>query len=131
MIFGSIEVKAKTGVLDTHNDSYILSNITTISARRPFLASGLMIGALISAFGISFFDLLTPAEVAVLITTTGLCVFLGLWLGQLQLLSRDLRGSELGTAIWGSYHHLNRIRRQVADAVNRAHRGNENKGDVV
>lgn len=123
MIFGKFNISGNA--VHTHNNSYILSNITTISARRLFLAPGLMIGALTLAFGISFFDLLTLSEVVFLITAAGLCIYLGLWLGQLQLPSRDLRGSELGTAIWGSYHHLNQIRRQVADAVNRIDGGSE------
>ncbi len=127
MIFGQFHIGGNA--IHTHNDSYILSNITTISARRPFLGAGCMIATLITGFGVSFFDLLYPAELAGIFMGVGACLFLGFWLGQLQLLSRDLRGSELGTAIWGSYSHLNRIRRQVADVVNRVHFGNENKED--
>jgi len=123
MIFGQIHIS--DNAIHTHNDSYILSNITTISARRPFLGAGCMIAVLISAFGGSFFDLLKPTELITIAVGTGACLFLGFWLGQLQLLSRDLRGSVLGTAIWGSYRHLNRIRRQVADAINHTQGGTE------
>jgi hypothetical protein len=41
----------------------------------------------------------------------------GLWVGQLKLLSRDLRGSELADVIWGSYGHLNRTRMKIVRAM--------------
>jgi len=129
MIFGKFEIG--DNVIHTHNDTHILSNITTISARRPFLGSGLMIAALIAGFGVSFLDLLYPEELATITIGVGACLFVGLWLGKLQLLSRDLRGSELGTAVYGGYRHLNQKRMQVAEAVNQTPKGNENKGDVI
>lgn len=115
MIFGQFHITGNA--IHTHNDSYILTAVTTVSARRPFLGAGCMTAALTGAFGVAFIDLLTPEELATIAIAVFACLFVGLWLGQLQLLSRDLRGSELGTAVWGGYRHLNRIRRQVADAV--------------
>lgn len=115
MIFGKFDILGNS--IETHNDTYILTTVTMISARRPFLGAGCMYAALICGFGAAFIDLLTPNELAAIAIAVLACLFVGFWLGQLQLLSRDLRGSELGTAVWGGYRHLNRIRRQVADAV--------------
>ena len=77
--------------------------------------------ALIIGFGASFFDLLYPGERAIIGVCAGACLFVGFWLGQLQLLSRDLRGSELGSAAWGSYRELTRVRREIAEAVSDIH----------
>ena len=117
MPFGEFYIKNKA--VHTHNDTYILSNVTTISARRPFLSASFLIAALMSSFGAAFYDLLYPFEVIAIGLGVTACLFAGLWLGHLQLLSRDLRGSELGTAIWGSYRELNHIRRQIADEITR------------
>lgn len=115
MPFGEFYIKNKA--VHTHNDTYILSNVTAISARRPFLSASFLIAVLTFGFVASFFDLLYPAEIIGIGIGVTACLFAGLWLGQLQLLSRDLRGSELGTAIWGSYRELNQIRRQIADEI--------------
>jgi len=116
MIFGDFHLS--DNAIHTHNDSYVLSNITTVSARRPFLGASFMLSMLIMLFALSFIDLLFVHELVIIASSILTLLFLGFWLGQLQLLSRDLRGSELGTAVWGSYEHLNRIRREIADAVN-------------
>ena len=115
MTFGEFYIKNKA--VHTHNDTYILSNVTAISARRPFLAVSSLIAALMSGFCAAFYDLLYPSEMIAIGVGGTACLFAGLWLGHLQLLSRDLRGSELGTAIWGSYRELNHIRRQIADEI--------------
>ena len=115
MPFGEFYIKNKA--VHTHNDTYILSNVTAISARRPLLGASVLITALISGFGAAFHDLLYPTEMIAIGIGVTACIFAGLWLGHLQLLSRDLRGSELGTAIWGSYRELNHIRRQIADEI--------------
>ncbi len=115
MIFGKFQLS--NNAIHTHNDSYVLTNITTISARRPFLGASIMLSALMVIFTLSFIDLLFMHELGIFLFSILATLFLGLWLGQLQLLSGDLRGSELGTAVWGSYAHLNRIRREIAEAV--------------
>ncbi|MDJ0826430.1 MAG: hypothetical protein QNJ16_13070 [Rhodobacter sp.] len=115
MIFGTYRFVA--GGVETQNDTYMLQNITAISARRPFLGAGLSIAALLAGFGAAFHDLLFAHEWAIL---GGICTALtgvSLWLGRLQLLSRDLRGLDLGTALYGSYRHLNRLRRETAAAI--------------
>lgn len=81
-----------------------------------------MIGGGLSGFSLAFNDLLYPGEMIFLIAT-GLIVLLGgFLLGQLKLLSRDLRGSELVDVVWGFYPHLNRIRHEIA-----AHLVSENR----
>ena len=116
MIFGDFHLS--NNAIHTHNDSYVLSNITTVSARRPFLGASFMLAFLLALFCWAFFDLFYASELLVIASIIGAVLFGGFSLGQFQLLSRDLKGSELSTAIWGSYQHLNNIRREVADAIN-------------
>ena len=116
MIFGNFQLT--DNAIHTHNDSYVLTNITTVSARRPFLGASMLLASLITLFGLAFLDLLYLSELLVLASLIGGLLVAGFSLGQLQLLSRDLKGSELATAIWGTYQHLNSIRREIADAVN-------------
>ena len=40
-------------------------------------------------------------------------------IGQLRLVSRDLRGSPMADAVYGTYPDLNRRRREIADAIGR------------
>lgn len=121
MIFGKLHLGATA--LHTHNDSYVLQGISAISTRRPLLSTGLMIGALSATFTISFMDILFPTEIAVLAATALLSMVGGLFIGQLRLVSRDLRGSPIADAVYGTYAHLNRLRPQIAEAVERAQTG--------
>lgn len=127
MIFGKLDVVGNSIV--TYGSTYLLSNITTISVRRPLLSIGLIIGTLILGFGISFWDLLRPAEIVIIIAIAASCITVGFWLAQLQLLSRDLRGTELSFAAWGSYRSLNLKRRKIADALNNTMRDDHNVRD--
>lgn len=111
MIFGTVDVEDDAVV--THRDSYLLAQLSVVSVRRPFLAPGLLTAAGFGGFALNFGDLLYLEEIA---TATGLAafsLFLGIGVGQLKLLSRDLRGSELSDAVWGSYGHLNRVRTEI------------------
>lgn len=123
MVFGSIEISA--GVLHTHNDSYTLTPGTNVSARRPFRGMGFVTTALLTAFGISFSDILYATELWIVGGFTISCFLIGNTLAQLVVVNRDLRGSDLSVAAWGSYRHLNRIRREVAEAIIRVHGRNE------
>ena len=114
MIFGSAEIR--DGALHTHRDSYLLDQITTISARRSLAAPGVAMGAMLCGFAGVFGDLLYAHEWAVLGVSAAICCAGGLWLGQLKLSSRDLKGSELSSALWGSYSSLNRLRHDIAAA---------------
>lgn len=115
MIFGTVEVTATS--VDTHRDSYLLEQLTVVSVRRPAWTAGLLASGSLAAFWIGCFDLLYPGEIAVLGTLSAVALLTGWHLGQLKLLSRDLRGSELSGAIFGQYADLNRLRRKIAAAV--------------
>jgi len=115
MIIGFVEIENAS--VTTHRDSYLLPSITVVSVRRPFLAGSLMYAVGFGGFGIAFADILYPREIQFIIGGIVASLFAGVWLGQLKLLSRDLRNSELSDAIFGSYSHLNRIRREIITAM--------------
>lgn len=115
MIFGSVHVSGKS--VETHRDSYLLSHLTVISVRRPLLPGALLIAGGGTGFGLAFGDLLYGRELAGLGLGIALVLVGGIRLGQIQLLSRDLRGSELSCMIWGTYGHLNRVRREIGIAL--------------
>ena len=115
MIFGSVRLTDKS--VETHRDSYLLSHLSVISVRRPLLAGGLIFAAGGAAFMISFVDLLYPHEITGMGVAVVLFLIAGFSIGQIQLLSRDLRSSELSCMIWGTYRHLNRVRREIGVAL--------------
>lgn len=115
MIFGRCIVA--DGTVETHNDDYALATVTAVSCRRPFLAPALLIGAGLAGFSWAFADLLYTGEIAFLAVISCIIIWAGQWLGQLKLLSRDLRGSDLDTALWGSYRALTAKRREITRAL--------------
>lgn len=117
MIFGSLDIDDQA--VQTHRDSYLIAGLSVISVRRPFLPVCLVIAAGTGGFGIGYFDLLWPLERLGIVATFATALMFGWKLGQLQLLSRDLRGSELAGAIYGTYGHLNRFRQEIVAAKRR------------
>lgn len=117
MVFGTLTVGETA--LHTHNDSYILEGIKAVSTSRPFLSSGVMISVLTTIFGIGFNDILYVGELAAVGTVASVSLILGLKIGQLRLISRDLAGAHATDAVYGTYAHLNRERRKIAAAVER------------
>ncbi|MEM7060257.1 MAG: hypothetical protein AAF557_21970 [Pseudomonadota bacterium] len=115
MILGRMEITPRA--VETHKDSYLLGNLSVVSVRRPFLPIGVLAVIGGGAFCLSFGDLLYAYEIAVIGMTALSLLVLGLVIGQIQLLSRDLRGTELSGMIWGSFGHLNRIRREIVAAM--------------
>ncbi|WP_299971489.1 hypothetical protein [uncultured Roseobacter sp.] len=115
MIGGKIDITPTS--VETHKDSYKIEHLTVVSVRRGFLPFGAMMAVGGSAFGWQFYDLLYPGERIGLAIFVSVSALVGFCLGHLQLLSRDLRGSELRGAVWGTYGHLNRIRRQIMNAM--------------
>ncbi len=121
MIFGKLDIGQKT--LTTHNDTYVLSGISVISTRRPFLSAGLMISALSALFIVSFSNILFVGEIITLTGLSAISLWVGICIGQLRLISRDLAGSPVADAVYGTYRHLNRCRPVIADAIDRAKTG--------
>jgi len=116
-------VKLENGAVVTHRDSYLLKNLSVVSVRRPFLGGAILLGASFGGFSIAFGDLLYPGEIAVILGLSAFALIAGVQVGQLKLLSRDLRGSELADAIWGQYSSLNHIRTKIVQSLNDGNEG--------
>ncbi|MEM9699409.1 MAG: hypothetical protein AAF943_11525 [Pseudomonadota bacterium] len=121
MVFGTLELRGNS--LKTHNDVYVLDGISLVSTRRPFLSSGLSFAGLLTLFGAGTIDLLYAGELLLIIGLVAVSAAIGLCIGQLRLVSRDLRGSPMGDAVYGTYGHLKGERLRIADAVQRARGG--------
>lgn len=117
MIAGLIDIDLDDRVIHTHRDSYLIDTLSVVSVRRPLLPAGLLTGAGLAGFGLAFGDLLYPGEIAAAIVTGVAALTAGIQVGQLRLLSRDLRGSELSGVIWGRYRDLNAKRLDIARAI--------------
>lgn len=115
MILGTVTIDSQ--MVSTHRSSYLLSSITVVSVRRPFLGGAFLLAGGFGGFALAFADQLHPGAIGALLACCATCVVAGLAIGQLQLLSRDLCGSALADVAWGTYGHLNRMRRAIADAV--------------
>lgn len=116
-IIGSVLVE--NGAITTHRDSYLLSNLSVVSVRRPFLASSIFLSGAFGGFGLAFSDLLYANEILAIAGFSAASVFLGSQIGQLSLLSRDLKGSELSSAVWGWHSTLQSIRMDIVSALHR------------
>lgn len=117
MIIGYVDVNAEDGAVETHRDSYLLDNLTVVSVRKPFLAGGLLFGLGFVGFTLVFGDLLFMHEIGMTLGASLGALVAGLSLGQMKLLSRDLRGSEISTVIFGSFGELNKKRRDIVRAI--------------
>jgi len=118
MILGSLSVNGDAVV--THRDSYLLKSLSVVSVRRVFLAPAILFGAGFTGFGIAFSDLLYQGEITAILVASFVAIIAGTQIGQLKLLSRDLRGSELSGVIWGRYSHLNHARSQIIQKLSTA-----------
>ena len=110
-------VKLENGAVVTHRDSYLLSNLSVVSVRRPYLAMTVSLGGLLAGFAGVFSDLLYGHEMAWMVLICAGATILGSQIGELKFVSRDLRGSELSSVIYGHYGRLNRIRREITQAL--------------
>ncbi|MFG1339977.1 hypothetical protein [Xanthobacter autotrophicus] len=120
MILGHLHIDEAKGAVNTHRDSYRLATLSVVSVRRPFLGGGLLAGIGTAAFVAGFADLLYAHESAIVLACGVVAVLAGLQVGQLRLLSRDLRGSDLSEAIWGRHASLNGLRLAIAAAMHRS-----------
>ncbi len=114
MILGSIQITPTS--LITHRDSFMLANLTVISVRRPFLAGSVLLTCALGGFTAAFHDLLTLNEMITLIVICTLMLLVAFNTGQLSLLSRDLKNTELSSAVWGHPTALNKARHQIVTA---------------
>jgi len=117
-IHGSVEVKDDAVI--THRYSYLLQNLSVVSVRRPFLAPALVVGGAFTLFGLGFGDLLYAGEIITLCIAVPVILLFGFRAGQLQLLSRDLKNTELSGAVWGDHSALQSIRSEIVDALHDA-----------
>lgn len=123
MILGHIHIDENNGAVSTHRDSYLLDSITVASVRRPFFIGGLGCGAGSASFAVGFADLLYTHEITLALAIAVTACIGGFQVGQLKLLSRDLRGSDLSDVIWGRYASLNAVRMRIADAMASSRKG--------
>ena len=114
-ILGSVSVTNKAVV--THRDSYLLQTLTAVSVRRPLLVPAIVISAALVMFALGTFDLLYWSEFIGLALVIAVSLIAGTKLGQLQLLSRDLKNTELSGAIWGHHAALQTVRSQIVAAM--------------
>lgn len=117
MILGSVSIDHSHRAVHTHRDSYLIDNLSVVSVRRPLLPTGMMFGAGFAGFALMFGDLLFIHEIGAMLLLAAVAVVVGVRAGQLKLLSRDLRGSELAGVIWGDYRDLNTLRKNIAAAL--------------
>ncbi len=118
MIFGTITVT--DDVVSTHRNSYLLGSLTVVSVRRPILIPSLIIGASGAAWGLAFSDLLFLSEMIATGIVSAAAILLGVQCGQLQLVSRDLKNTELSSAVWGQYHDLHQHRHAIVEGVRKS-----------
>lgn len=121
MFAGFVHVEGDTVV--THRDSYILKNVSVVSVRRPLLGPSLLLAGAFLAFGAGFYDLLYPQERAAIAGFCLLAIIGGSQIARLTLLSRDLKGSELSDAIWGSRRRLQQKRAEIVAAIRASRSG--------
>lgn len=115
MILGFAHVQDRAVI--THRDSYLLSNLSVVSTRRPFFGGGVALGSAFAAFGLMFGDLLYAHEIAGIVLAASGAILISAQIGQLKLLSRDLKGTELSGALWGRYRDLHALRADIVAAV--------------
>lgn len=116
-IFGSVTVDGTA--VTTHRDTYLLQSLTAVSVRRPFFGASLLLGGALTLFGFGTADILYPGELTALCIAVPMILLIGARLGQLKLLSRDLKNTDLSDAVWGDYGALQTVRQDIAKARNR------------
>ena len=111
MIIGYVTVK--NGAVLTHRDSFILSSVSVVSVRRPYFAGALLLCVCTLGFIVTFHDLLYLDELKVAGAISLGLLLSGYQVAQLTLLSRDLKGTELSSAVWGTAGDLQRTRQII------------------
>lgn len=114
-IIGFIEVKEDAVV--THRDSYFFRNLSVVSVRRPLFAPAVLLSGPLVLFVFGFGDLLYGREIAAIVIAILLMMLVGVKLGQLQLLSRDLKNTDLSHAVWAEHSTLQKARAEIVHAL--------------
>jgi hypothetical protein len=105
--------KIQNNTLVTHRTVYLLNSITAADVQRPLLSISVVPAFGSCAFCWAFSDILYPIEIASIIGGVIASLVGSARIGQLKLISRDLRGSELSGAVWGSTKHLKAIHAKI------------------
>jgi len=125
MILGTLYIHPESGAVVTHRDSYLPENLTVVSVRRIALPVCGTVAVGLLGFTASFVDLLYLHEIVLTFFLVVACLFAGTQIGQLKLLSRDLRQSELSGVIYGRYRDLNAKRSEIIDAILKSKTGRD------
>lgn len=115
MILGFVRIEQNAVV--THRDSYLLDTLTVVSVRRPFVMPGAAFGIAFFGFAAMFMDLLWAHEIVATLVASIAAPAIAAQIGQLKLLSRDLRGSELAGVVWGRHARLQSVRTEIVRAM--------------
>lgn len=99
--------------LATHRSSFLLDRITAADVQRPLLSISAIPATGACAFCVAFADILYTGEIVAVVCVVAIALMAGASVGQLKLVSSDLRGSDVSGAIWGSYRHLQDIHSQI------------------
>jgi len=121
MIIGKVQIGEDA--VHTHSDSYLIHNLEAVSVRRPFFGSAIALSVALSGFGIAFVDLLHVHELGTIVVIAIGAGIMWHQLGQLKLISRDLKNTELSNVIWGQHAKLQSVRHQIITAMRDAKRG--------
>lgn len=119
MMLGHVDVV--NGAVVTARTSYRLDTLTVVSCTRPFLGSAFVIAVCCGGFAYAFDDLLYEKEKLSLTVAAAVAIVGGITIGQLKLLSTDLRQSELSSVVFGRYGYLNHIRKRIFAALQERH----------
>ena len=105
--------KIQGNMLGTHRSIFLLDRITAADVSRPLLSMAAIPAVGAFAFTLGFADILYVGEIFIILGSAIAWLIVGANIGQLKLVSSDLRGSEVSGAVWGSYRHLKNIHHQI------------------
>ena len=123
MIIGYAKIHHELGELETHRDSYQLTNLSAVSVRRPYMAGAILLASCAFGFVTAFGDLMRAEEIFITVAAATLASVFGIQLGQLSLISRDLKGTEISSALWGQHKHLQSLRGEIMRAIHASKSG--------
>ncbi len=129
MIIGQVEDIGR-GYLRTHKDTYAITDQTHRFVVRPFRPIGTSLACALVGFAWGCFDLLYVHELAILAGCAVAAIVAGERIAHLAIVNRDLPGSQLSIALWGSAGTLNAVRKQI-DAANPKGSHADRDGEVV